>query len=182
MESINLTPPLRMQLAHQLAYITAETVHSPVSYAYFGYRRQPRLGGIFDLFRARWRRELDLRLYRQVAITQLATFVECKYATLNDVFTALQIMIPSSFVAECYGYSDMVEAQDQMFEGVEAYCSADVDTWPTTLFMNCGGPQLPDSTEKENIFVGAALFLTNTRFSLLRDSGIRSALGIQDKE
>ena len=136
----------------------------------FGYAKRPKHGRIFNVFRARWKTELETRLIHELMITPIAVHVILGSATMRDIEHVIASLLAHGGIAETLGYESTDAAISGLYKSIEEYSSTPIDDWTKLLVDRLHMADVPDRPTAAKLLAGSAKYAIMTRGVLAEHS------------
>ena len=136
----------------------------------FGHAKRPKRGRIFDVFRAKWKTELETRLIRELMITPIAVHVILGSAKMRDIENVIATLLQHAGVAETLGYDSIDAAISGLYNSIQEYAETPIDDWTKLLVSRLRVPDVPDRQTAAKLLAGSAKYVIMTRRVLAEHS------------
>ncbi len=136
----------------------------------FGYAKRPKHGRIFNVFRARWKTELETRLIHELMVTPIAMHVILGSATMRDIEHVIASLLAHAGIAETLGYESTDAAISGLYKSIKQYSTTSIDDWTKLLVIRLRVPDVPDRQTAAKLLVGSAKYIGMTRGILAEHS------------
>ena len=136
----------------------------------FGYAKRPKHGQIFNLFRAKWKSEVESRLIHELMITPIAVQVMLGSATMRDIEQVISTLLAHAGIAETLGYESTDAAINGLYNSIEEYSQTPIDDWTKILVTRLRVPDIPDRGTAAKLLAGSAKYVIMTEGFLIEHS------------
>ncbi|MDA7858599.1 hypothetical protein N9B12_00820 [bacterium] len=153
-----------------VGYATSHALSDKV-WQIFGYAKRPKHGRIFNVFRARWKTELETRLIHELMITPIAVQVILGSATMRDIEHVIAARLGHGGVAETLSYESTDASIRGLYKLIEEYSKTPIDDWTKLLVTRLHVPGIPDRQTAANLLAGSAKYAIMMRGVLVEHSG-----------
>jgi hypothetical protein len=126
-----------------------------------GFPKRPRVGALFQRFRAAWKPALEKRTIQHMLAAFTATHLIAGKASSDSVGSIIAAYTARPDVLTALGYSTREEGVRHLTETIADYCRTPIGDWASIMVKGIQPSSIPDKALSARLLVGCIQFSHN---------------------